>query len=673
MPNLLAALAALHLALGAATTPSAGSAALPDEPPAAPAIGPAAGTTASGTLGYLSLPALAAPEKGRIALGISGDWYRGGNFLLPDSTTQRTGVTGAVSVGLASYLEAYGALSFRSANLFTSTARRTLGSYGDADLGVKLIFPRTGPLAAGLLVQLDLPAGVGGFSLRGAGGFAAAILGLSGRLGVPLTGSLLAGYRIDNSSKLSKEPTTFSTFALNVSSYDRVEAGAGLQIPLRYLSPTAELIVESPVARQNALPVSGHPIRARFGFGLAQIQTGVPGLTGMAGVQLSLEQTGRLDVRALPMRGFAPDAPWTALAGLSWKFEAPSLPKPTRELSWHETKALEAPAKVAPPAALREKAHLVVTVLDSRSQLPLSGAWVSFVEGSDVGATTGEDGKARIDAESGPVTVALARDGYELVTEPLMLGTGEERQVVLSMQPIAADATVRGRIVGQDGAVLRAAVTVAPLGSAPSLPGASGADAQIFEGSYSIPVLHGSYVLAVYTPGFRADLASIEVRPGETATRDIVLRRIPNEATTRLGPTGVELSQPVLFGPGNAALFPSAFPVLAEVVEVLKGELRPLLVEARADALDVSAAANEELEGGALAAARAKAVFDYLIDKGVKATLLTPLGKGIAKPGQPLLELRVAPVNPPARAPGSRNETDSGRREAFVDTTRGHP
>jgi|GEM_PF-2560121 len=658
--TLLAALAALNLALAAA----ASAAQPPDQALfAADPVEPSSSATASGTLGYLTLPALAAPARGRISLGLTGDFYRGNDFLLPDAVSQKGGGQGTISVGVASFLEAYGAISFHAANLSSSAGRRNLGSYGDSDLGLKLVLPRSGPVSAGLLAQLDLPAGVGGFSLRGAGAFAAALLGLSGRLGVPFTATLLAGYRIDNTYKLSKAPTTFSSFALALSSYDRVSLGVGLLLPFRYLAPAAELSLEAPVARQTPLPVTGHPIRARLGLGLAQIHTGVRGLTAMAGVQLSLEQTGRIDQHQQRLQGFSPDAPWSVLAGLTWNFDGPSLPKPVPELAWHQGR-LAGAAPLAP--AVHERARLVVTVVDARTQQLLPGAWVSLVEGSDVGATTGADGLASLEAEAGAVTVAVARDGYELLTAPILLGLGEEKQLVLSLQSIAADALLRGRLVGKDGTLLRAAITLSQIGSDQAT-----VDAQTFEGSYQIPVQHGTYLLAVDTPGFRADLASIEVRPGETKTHDIVLRRLEGEATERLGPTAVEFSHPIQFAPGSEAFLSSALPVLAQLSEALKGELLPLFVEARSDpALEPGGAAGDELQGELLATARAHAIVSYLRDQGVKASL-TPVGRGLARPGQPLLELRVAPARP--AAPGSQLPLHPGGRTASLDVSRGHP
>ncbi len=608
-------------------------------------------STASGAQGALTLPTPALPAPGHATLAAGFDYWRGGNFLLPDATSQRTGGGLSLSVGVLHFLEAYGALGARSTNLFSSAARRTLTSAGDADLGIKLRLPGDGPLAAALLLELDLPSGVGGFSLKGAGGRGAAILGWSRSGRVPVALSITAGYRIDNSANLYRGPIpTLPAFALALASYDRAEAGASLELPFHNATPVAELSLDAPVARQTPLPASGHPLRSRLLLGLARVRSDrVPGVSLTAGMQLSLARTGRLDERQLPMQGFAPDAPWTVLAALSWSFELPRLPQ-RRNLGWHDPGAAvaEPAARPAQPVLLaRPKAILQITVLDAKTALPLAGAWVSLVEGSDVGATTGPEGRARVEADAGAVTVAVARDGYELVTQPAALVAGEEKKLVVQLQPVAPDATVRGKLVGEDGGPLRAAVLLIPSGML-TLPGAGAAEPQVFEGAFSFQVQHGLYDLSVLTPGYRGTPSTLEVRPGETRTRDLVLRRIAGEPTVRLGPTGVEFSQPVLFEPGAPALAAVSLPLLQELAFALLAETRPLIVEARVDPYDPTDAARDGAAAQRLSDARARAVIEDLRGKGVKIEL-QPSGGGLAHLGQPLLELRVAP--PPESRP----------------------
>lgn len=605
-------------------------------------------STASGAQGALSLPTPAVPRPGHAALALSLDYWRGGNFLLPGATSQRTGGGLAMSAGVTSFLEAYGALGLRSTSLSSSAARRRLTSAGDADLGLKLRIPGEGPLAAALLLEADLPSGVGGFSLKGAGGRAAAILGWARQGALPVALSITAGYRIDNSSRLYRGPIpTLPAFALALASYDRAEAGAALELPFRHATPVAELSLDAPVARQAPLPSSGHPLRSRLLLGVTGVKSDrVPGVALTAGVQLSLARTGRLDERQLPMPGFAPDAPWTVLAALGWSFELPRLPQ-RREVEWHDPHPAEPAVHAAPPVAKRQVLH--VTVLDARTALPLAGAWVSFVEGSDVGATTGPEGHARLETEATAVTVAAARDGYELLTVPLVLAGADERKLVLQLQPVAPDATVRGKLTGEDGGPLRASVLLFPSGTL-TLPGSGGAEAQVFEGSFSFQVQHGSYDLSVSAPGYRGTPSTVELRPGETRTRDLVLRRIAGEPLVRLGPAGVEISQPVAFVAGEATLAPEALPVLQELAFALLAESRPLVVEARVDPFDPSDAARDGAGALRLSDARARAVVDHLRGKGVKLSL-QPAGGGLAHPGQPLLELRVAP--PAERKPGA--------------------
>src|SRR5438105_3392599 len=72
--------------------------------PALPAW-PGLVSTAGGALGGLALPTLAAPEQNRAQLAAALDWRRSGNFLFPDSTSQRTGWALAGSYGAAPWLE----------------------------------------------------------------------------------------------------------------------------------------------------------------------------------------------------------------------------------------------------------------------------------------------------------------------------------------------------------------------------------------------------------------------------------------------------------------------------------------------------------------------------------------------------------------------------------------
>jgi hypothetical protein len=283
-----------------------------------------------------------------------------------------------------------------------------------------------------------------------------------------------------------------------------------------------------------------------------------------------------------------------------------------------------------------------VVVLDARTQMPLAGAWVSFVEGSDVGGTTGPEGRVRVETDAGALTLAVARDGYELLTEPVALLAGDEQQLTVSMQPNAPDATLRGRIAGDDGAPLRATVFVSVAGTLPALPGAGGAAPQVFESAFSLPLQHGTYELNAAAPGYRCTPMQVEVRPGETVSRDILLRRVPGEPRARLSAQGVEIAAPIAFrGPAFDA---PAHGVLLEVVQALKGEKRALEVVARVS----PAEAPDEAEAVRLSEARARAVLEFLRARGVRGEILVPLGLGHARPGQPLFELRLAPQKPRA-------------------------
>ena len=614
--------------------------------------------TSTGALGGLALPTLAAPLPGRLGLTAVVDWRRGGGFLFPGSTSQRTGWALAASFGVTSLVEAYGALWFHSTNLFAPAARHTLGSYGDADLGVKLLLPRRGPVSGGALLELDVPSGVGGFSLQGVGGRAALLLGWAARVGpLPLSATALAGYRIDNSGRLqSGQLTTFEAYALALSRYDRVFGGLALSAPLRWATPGVDLELAAPVARQTALPASGSALLAQLTVGL-QAQTPLPGLSWEGGVRFSLSRRGQLAGDSLPLAGFAPDAPWQIFTALAYSFEPrmPQLPRWSRDKQADFGRPLPEPAARSVKAT-QARARVVVVATDARTRLPISGAWISWAEGSDPGAITGTDGTARLEHDAGAATIAVAHEKYELATEPLVLVAGEEKQAVVLLTPNAADATVRGRLAGEDGVPVRAALQLIAAT-------AKGGEPRWFEGSYSLTIPHGQYVLSATTPGFRVDAVRLEVRPGETITQDLMARRIAGEPGVRATPKGIELSRPVPFVSGKSALFPVAFPVLTELAQALKADGRAFVLEVRVKAEDLPAGAGGETRAAALSAERARGVTDYLQDKGVKKEQLTPRGGGLARPGQLLLELVPAADEKP-RA-GRATETNATETAAL--------
>ena len=61
---------------------------------------------------------------------------------------------------------------------------------------------------------------------------------------VPLVGTVLLGYVLDNSYKLLNSIGTFPAYALGLSLYDRVQGEISLQSPLRWAAPVAELTIE---------------------------------------------------------------------------------------------------------------------------------------------------------------------------------------------------------------------------------------------------------------------------------------------------------------------------------------------------------------------------------------------------------------------------------------------
>jgi len=626
----------------------------------------AAASLPSGDLGTLSMPALALPAAKHLQFGAGTDYFRGGNFLLPGTAVQRWSFSLGAAWAPLPWLEAYGAFGASDAGRFGPSSRQTLSSVGDADLGVKFVLPRQGPLAVGGLLQLDIPAGVGSVSLKGTGGRAAVMASLSekvplpGGRSLPLVGTLLAGYVLDDSYNLLSTLATFPSYALALSLYDRVQGGLSIQSPLRYAAPVLELEIESPVARGQELPPGGHPARLEMMLGATAIHTGVPGLTARAGLALSLVRTGRAEADALPMPGWPPDPPWRAIVSLSYALDLRLLER--KAPAFHlEPQAIapprqEAPAHAAPllgqavgtglpivatptiatPPIPAGKGRIALLVVDSRTQAPLQNAWVSAVELNDLDAMTGADGRAQLDAPPGSLTLAVAHDGYDPFSASATVLEGQARDLTVALQPQLTDATVRGHIFGDDGKPLRASVELVALEGAGQP--ASG-EPQIFEGVYSLALPHGSFNVVARAPGYRAEPVRVDVLPGEVASRDLRLHRNAGEGRARATPTRVELSERIGFRPGTAELLPGASAILSEAARALVDAGGPVTVGVRIEGSELSLG-EDELTGLLLAEQRARAVADVLISQGVPRSLVQSHGLGIAKEGQPLLELK---------------------------------
>ena len=89
----------------------------------------------------------------------------------------------------------------------------------------------------------------------------------------------------------------------------------------------------------------------------------------------------------------------------------------------------------------------------------LKQRWGRIINITSVFGQTGQAGQANYaSSKAGLIglTMAVARDGYELLIEKITLAPGEEKEVAVALQEVAPDASLRGHIVGEDGIPLRA-------------------------------------------------------------------------------------------------------------------------------------------------------------------------------------------------------------------------
>ena len=629
----------------------------------------AAGMIAGGDLGMLSMPALSVPGPRQASFGIGYDYFRGSKFLLPGATIQRSGLTAGLAYAPLPWLELYGALAYNWANRFgPDTPHQTLSSLGDSDLGAKFVIPTRSAFTAGAIFELDLPGG----GLKATGGRVAGLASIGQNVGpVPLVGTVLLGYVIDNTYKLNSQPGTFAAYALNESLYDRGQLEFSVQSPLRYASPSLELAIEAPVARGQSLPVND-PARVRLLLGATAIHTGVPGLTASVGIAFSLRRTGQTYADAQPTPGFAPDSLWRALLSVSYAFAIPE----RKAQIWHDDPGLmttgspsakprnapllgqavgtgaqkmKAPPPmpiIAAPPIPAGTGRISVFVIDAHTQLPLQSAWVSAIELGDLGTTTGADGRAMLDAPPGQVTLAVAHDGFDPFSDIAEVVEGKDRELTISLLPQLTDATIRGRIIALDESPRRASIELRPANPQPGAPQPLLGEPPLFDGSFQLAVPHGAFNLIAAAPGYASEPLPVDMLPGETTVRDIILRRVPNAPLVKLTQTRVEVSERVSFTKGSAQITPTGQALLDEVFKVL-AKAGPVIIGVRIEPSEMTQG-EDELSALLLAEQRAQAVVDALVQRGSFRSQLVAHGLGIAREGQLLFEIK--------RAVGSENK-----------------
>ncbi len=228
-------------------------------------------------------------------------------------------------------------------------------------------------------------------------------------------------------------------------------------------------------------------------------------------------------------------------------------------------------------------------------------------------------GQYRFDSvPAGLYTLRATHEGYEPVVLSVVIKGQEEivRDLALTPKQEKAPATgvITGRVFDQK--------TQAPVYARISFVGTELAPVYTDSatGVFRVEVPVGTYALKVEAPGYIPTGRPVVVKPDEPVILDIPLLK-----------KGTHLVfQNIYFAPGSAQLDPASYPVLDEIVQLLK-ENPTMIVEIQGHTDNTgSLAFNMKLSQK-----RAEAVKQYLVEHGIEEDRLIAKGYGPKKPIAP--------------------------------------
>lgn len=261
-----------------------------------------------------------------------------------------------------------------------------------------------------------------------------------------------------------------------------------------------------------------------------------------------------------------------------------------------------------------DDAPVVISVRDEAGR-PLAEVPVA-IDGVEVGRTSAAGTVALSDRPQGKATVVvIPGPGFESVELPVVLKKGRQRRatVVVPFTPAPVSVEVvnggpgtRLQVFGPDRAP-----TVVP--TAP-------------DGSRTLTLPPGTFTLVAEDES-RAGSATVTVAPGVPAQVRVELFET---GTTVVGGL-LRLTTPILFDAGRHELRPDALPILDDVARRLLVDRAVSLVEVQGHTSDEGGVAYNQQ----LSEARARAIRDALVARGVEPERVVWRGYGLSRPIAP--------------------------------------
>lgn len=369
---------------------------------------------------------------------------------------------------------------------------------------------------------------------------------------------------------------------------DMVLMGAGLEYKTAYLTPFVEFSYAWPFddsivsfLQRNAYtegPLVTPGLRFTFPFGL--------NFDAAVDVNLTSEDSAKAAVH--PGWDWRKPWDWQVVGGLTYCYDfVPAVPP-------------------APPTGT-----VAGNVTDAATRSPLE-AEVSF-PGTGVPSVYSDMNGAYTASglPVGEVTVSVAKEGYipQDVAVTVVKNKISTQNFALEKKPIPKG-TIAGKVTDKS--------TGAPVMATISFPGSDVPSvATDMNGMYSVTVVAGSYTLSASADGYGPMSSSVTVSQNQTSTQDFVLLSTTAKITLR----GIK------FATGKSTITPESYEVLEDAIKLLND-----YPNVRVEIAGHTDSRGSKTKNMKLSQARADAVREYLIGKGIAADRLVAKGYGSAEP-----------------------------------------
>jgi outer membrane protein OmpA-like peptidoglycan-associated protein len=263
-----------------------------------------------------------------------------------------------------------------------------------------------------------------------------------------------------------------------------------------------------------------------------------------------------------------------------------------------------------------EKGTIVLTVNDLSTNEPLV-ANVNFKD-SPLSYETGEDGKVTIEVLPGVYNLELSKEGYLPREATITVKPASTLNINTVLRKAEKETGVFSGTVSsfRDENPLQA--TIEFLGT-----DIKKVTSDPVKGIFMKEVEAGTYNIRVSAEGYLPETFPVEIIKGETTIKNVKLvKKLEKEEKIIL--------RGINFATGSAVIPPSEYPVLDQVVQVLKANEK-----VRVEVGGHTDSVGSETYNQSLSERRAQSVRNYLIQRGISASRLEARGYGEYQPVAP--------------------------------------